>query len=101
MARLVRILVRGANLSKGGRAIMAMPSTTGKGKISKIVPFLDQGSAVTTSRNDVNYVVTEYGIAQLRGKSLRKRAEALIEIAHPDFRAELRAEFRRRYPRDY
>ena len=93
--------VRGANLSKGGRAIMAMPSTTGKGKISKIVPFLDQGSAVTTSRNDVNYVVTEYGIAQLRGKSLRKRAEALIEIAHPDFRAELRAEFRRRYPRDY
>ena len=93
--------VRGANLSKGGRAIMAMPSTTGKGKISKIVPFLDQGSAVTTSRNDVNYVVTEYGIAQLRGKSLRKRAEALIEIAHPDFREELRAEFRRRYPRDY
>ena len=93
--------VRGANMSKGGRAVMAMPSTTGKGKISKIVPFLDQGSAVTTSRNDVNYVVTEYGIAQLRGKSLRKRAEALIEIAHPDFREELRAEFRRRYPRDY
>ncbi|MBP3319414.1 MAG: 4-hydroxybutyrate CoA-transferase, partial [Ruminiclostridium sp.] len=93
--------VRGANMSKGGRAVMAMPSTTGKGKISKIVPFLDQGSAVTTSRNDVNYVVTEYGIAQLRGKSLRKRAEALIEIAHPDFRDELRAEFRRRYPRDY
>lgn len=93
--------VRGANLSRGGRAIMAMPSTTGKGKISKIVPFLDPGSAVTTSRNDVNYVVTEYGIAQLRGKSLRQRAEALIDIAHPDFRAELRAEFRRRYPRDY
>lgn len=93
--------VRGANLSKGGRAIMAMPSTTGKGRISKIVPFLDPGSAVTTSRNDVNYVVTEYGIAQLRGKSLRQRAEALIDIAHPDFRAELRAEFRRRYPRDY
>jgi 4-hydroxybutyrate CoA-transferase len=93
--------VRGANMSKGGRAIMAMPSTTGKGKISKIVPFLDQGSAVTTSRNDVNYVVTEFGVAQLRGKSLRKRAEALIEIAHPDFREELRAEFRRRYPRNY
>lgn len=93
--------VRGANLSKGGRAIMAMPSTTGKGTISKIVPFLDQGSAVTTSRNDVNYVVTEYGAAQLRGKSLRQRAEALIQIAHPDFRDELRAEFRRRYPRDY
>ncbi len=93
--------VRGANLSKGGRAIMAMPSTTGKGKISKIVPFLDQGSAVTTTRNEVNYVITEYGIAKLKGKSLRQRAEALIRIAHPDFRDELTAEFRRRYPRDH
>ena len=93
--------VRGANLSKGGRAIMAMPSTTGKGKISKIVPFLDQGSAVTTTRNEVNYVITEYGIAKLKGKSLRQRAEALIRIAHPDFRDELTAEFRRRNPRDY
>ena len=93
--------VRGANLSKGGRAIMAMPSTTGKGKISKIVPFLDQGSAVTTTRNEVNYVITEYGIAKLKGKSLRQRAEALIRIAHPDFRDELTAEFHRRYPRDY
>ena len=93
--------VRGANLSKGGRAIMAMPSTTGKGRISKIVPFLDQGSAVTTTRNEVNYVITEYGIAKLKGKSLRQRAEALIRIAHPDFRDELTAEFRRRYPRDY
>ena len=93
--------VRGANLSKGGRAIMAMPSTTGKGTISKIVPFLDQGSAVTTTRNEVNYVITEYGIAKLKGKSLRQRAEALIRIAHPDFRDELTAEFRRRYPRDY
>ena len=93
--------VRGANLSKGGRAIMAMPSTTGKGKISKIVPFLDQGSAVTTTRNEVNYVITEYGIAKLKGKSLRQRAEALIRIAHPDFRDALTAEFRRRYPRDY
>lgn len=93
--------VRGANLSKGGRAIMAMPSTTGKGKISKIVPFLDQGSAVTTTRNEVNYIITEYGIAKLKGKSLCQRAEALIRIAHPDFRDELTAEFRRRYPRDY
>lgn len=93
--------VRGANMSRGGRAIMAMPSTTSKGKISKIVPFLDPGSAVTTTRNDVNYVITEYGIAQLRGKTLRARAEELISIAHPDFRDELRAEFRRRYPRDY
>ena len=93
--------VRGANMSKGGRAIMAMPATTGKGKISKIVPFLDKGAEVTTSRNDVNYVITEYGIAQLRGKNLRQRAEALIEIAHPDFRDELRDELRRRYPKDY
>ena len=92
--------VRGANMSRGGRAIMAMPSTAGKGKISRIVPFLDQGAEVTTSRNDVNYVVTEYGIAQLRGKTLRQRSEALIEIAHPDFRDELRSELRRRYPRN-
>ena len=56
---------------------------------------------MTTSRNDVNYVITEYGIAQLRGKSLRQRAEELIAIAHPDFRDALREEFRRRYPRDY
>ena len=87
--------------SKYGRAIMAMPSTTGKGKVSKIVPFLDPGSAVTTTRNDVNYVITEYGIAQLRGKTLRQRAEALIEIAHPDFRDALREEYRRRFPRTY
>lgn len=93
--------VRGANMSKGGRAIMAMPSTAGGGKISKIVPFLDHGAAVTTSRNDVNYVITEYGIAQLRGKSLRARAEALIQIAHPDFRDEMREEFRRRFPGNY
>lgn len=93
--------VRGANMSKGGRAIMAMPSTTGKGKVSKIVPFLDPGSAVTTTRNDVNYVITEYGIAQLRGKPIRQRAEALIEIAHPDFRDALREEYRRRFPRTY
>ena len=67
----------------------------------EIVPFLDKGAEVTTSRNDVNYVITEYGIAQLRGKNLRQRAEALIEIAHPDFRDELRDELRRRYPKDY
>ena len=90
--------VRGANMSRNGRAIMAMPSTTGGGKVSKILAFLDQGSAVTTSRNDVNYVVTEYGIAQLRGKTLRDRAKALIEIAHPDFRDELWDEYKRRFP---
>ncbi len=90
--------VRGANMSRGGRAVMAMPSTAGGGRISKIVPFLDRGAEVTTSRNDVNYVVTEYGVAQLKGKTLRQRAAALIEIAHPDFRDELKTELRRRYP---
>ena len=56
---------------------------------------------MTTTRNDVNYVITEYGIAQLRGKTLRQRAEALIEIAHPDFLDALREEYRRRFPRTY
>ena len=78
--------VRGASIAKGGKSIIAMPSTASKGKVSRIVPFLDEGSAVTTSRNDVHYVVTEYGIAELRGKTLKQRARALIEIAHPDFR---------------
>ena len=58
--------------------------------MSRIVPTLTPGTHVTTGKNDVNYVVTEYGVAQLRGKSARQRAEALIGIAHPDFRAELR-----------
>ena len=89
--------VRGANLSKGGRTLMAMPSTAAGGKISKIVSTIDEGSAVTTSRYDVDYVVTEYGIAQLKGKTLRDRARALIAIAHPDFRAELKQEFQRRF----
>lgn len=80
--------VRGASASKGGVSIMAMPSTV-KGKLSKIVAELDDGSAVTTSRNDVDYVVTEYGIARLKGLTLRDRAHNLICIAHPDFRSEL------------
>ena len=88
--------VRGAAASKGGVSIMAMPSTV-KGKISKIVPLLDEGAAVTTSRNDVDYVVTEYGIAHLKGRTLRERAHALIEIAHPDFREELKREFEQRF----
>ena len=88
--------IRGAARSKGGKAIIAMPSTV-KGKISKIVPLLDTGAAVTTSRNDVDYVVTEYGIAALKGRTLRQRAEALIAIAHPDFREELTAEMKRRF----
>nr|WP_244262610.1 acetyl-CoA hydrolase/transferase C-terminal domain-containing protein [Thermoanaerobacter siderophilus] len=78
--------VRGAALAKDGKAIIAMPSTAAGGKVSRIVPYLDEGAAVTTSRNDVQYVVTEYGIADLRGKTLRERARELINIAHPKFR---------------
>ncbi len=88
--------VRGAAMAKHGRAIIAMPSTV-KGKISKIVPVLDEGAAVTTSRNDVDYVVTEYGIVKLKGKTLKQRSRALIGIAHPKFRAELIAAFEERY----
>jgi 4-hydroxybutyrate CoA-transferase len=89
--------VRGANMSKNGRVIIAIPSTAGGGKISKIVPFIDEGAAVTTSRYDVNYVVTEYGIACLKGKTLRERARELIGIAHPDFRGSLAEEYERRF----
>ena len=89
--------VRGANMSRGGRTIMAMPSTAAKGTVSKIVPLIDEGAAVTTSRYDVNYVITEHGIAQLKGKTLRERARALIAIAHPDFRPALIEEFEKRF----
>lgn len=88
--------VRGAAFSKGGVSIIAMPSTV-KGKVSKIVPQLDEGAAVTTSRCDVDYIVTEYGIAQLKGQTLRERAKRLIAIAHPDFRDELMQEFTKRF----
>ncbi len=81
--------LRGASRSKNGKAIIAIPSTASHGKISRIVCDLDAGSAVTTSRMDVHYIVTEYGIADLRGKSLRQRAHALIAISHPDFRERL------------
>jgi len=82
--------VRAANRSNGGKAFIVLPSTAKGNSISRIVPTLSPGTHVTTSKNDVNYVVTEYGVAQLRGKSAKQRAEALIAIAHPDFRAELR-----------
>jgi len=84
--------VRGASRSRGGKSIIALPSTAAGGKISRIAVELDRGAAVSTSRNDVHYVVTEYGIADLRGKSLRARAQALIAISHPEFRKILMVE---------
>ncbi len=89
--------VRGAAMSKGGRSILAFPSTAAKGKVSKIVAQLDEGAAITTSRNDVHYIVTEYGVADLKGQTLRERARRLIAIAHPDFRESLAAEFEKRF----
>jgi 4-hydroxybutyrate CoA-transferase len=89
--------VRGAALSKGGKSIIAMPSSAKGGTISKIVANIDEGAAVTTSRNDVDYVITEYGIARLKGLSLRERAKALISIAHPNFHDELKAAFEKRF----
>jgi acyl-CoA hydrolase len=81
--------IRGAARSKGGVPIIALPSTARGGTVSRIAPVLEPGAGVVTSRADVHYVVTEYGIAYLHGKTLRERAEALIAIAEPRFRAEL------------
>jgi 4-hydroxybutyrate CoA-transferase len=89
--------VFGAWLSKGGRAVTVLPSTAKNGTVSRIVPILPPGTVVTIQRNCADYVVTEYGVAQLKGRTLRQRAEALIEVAHPDFRAELKAEARKLY----
>ena len=83
--------VRAANRSRGGKSFIVLPSTAKNDTLSRIVPTLSAGTHATTSKNDVNYVVTEFGVAQLRGKSAKQRAQALIAIAHPDFRAELRA----------
>lgn len=91
--------IRGAAWSKGGRSILAFHSTASGDKISRIVPHLDEGAVVTTTRSDIHYVVTEYGIADLRGKSVPARAKALITVAHPDFRGELKKEFQRIYNR--
>ncbi|MCB1963322.1 MAG: acetyl-CoA hydrolase/transferase family protein [Rhodocyclaceae bacterium] len=82
--------VRAANRSNGGKAFIVLPSTAKGGAVSRIALTLSPGTHVTTSKNDINYVVTEYGVAQLRGKTAKQRAEALIGIAHPDFRADLR-----------
>jgi len=81
--------IRGAAASRGGKPIIAMPSTTRDGKISRIAATLKPGAGVVTTRGDVHWVVTEYGVAYLHGKSVRERAMALIQIAHPKFRNEL------------
>ncbi|KAG9391038.1 Acetate [Carpediemonas membranifera] len=87
--------MRGAAMSEGGKPIIALPSRTKKGA-ARIVPWIKQGAGVVTGRYDIDYVVTEYGIAKLWGKSLEERAKALIAIAHPDDRANLTAEARKR-----
>jgi len=81
--------IRGAARSKGGFPIIALPSTAAHDTLSRIVPQLDEGAAVTTSRGDAHWIITEYGKVNLHGKNIRQRAEALIGIAHPNFRDEL------------
>ena len=88
--------MRGASLSEEGKAIIAMPSTTSKG-ISRIVSFLKEGAGVVTTRGHVHWVVTEYGIVNLFGQSLKQRAKALISIAHPDHRESLEASYYKRF----
>jgi acyl-CoA hydrolase len=86
--------IRGAALSPNGRAIIALPSTAAHGAVSRIAPVLKEGSGVVTTRAHVRTVVTEFGVAELFGKSTRERARALIDIAHPDFREQLEREAR-------
>ncbi len=85
--------VRGASWSNGGKSILAFSSTAAGGKLSRVVSHIDEGASVTTPRTDTHYIVTEYGIADLKGKSVVERARALIKIAHPDFREELAKSF--------
>jgi acyl-CoA hydrolase len=87
--------IRGAALAPEGRAIIALPSTAAGGTVSRIVATLQPGAGVVTTRAHVRTIVTEFGVAELFGKSLDERAEALIAIAHPDFRDQLRSEYRR------
>ena len=82
--------VRGAYGSKQGKSILAFHSTARKGSVSRVVPTFREGTVVTTPRSDTHYVVTEFGVANLKGKSVKERALAIIELAHPDFREELR-----------
>jgi len=83
--------IRGAARSKGGRSIIALPSSAKDGKLSRIVPVLAEGAGVVTTRGDVHTVVTEHGVAELKGRTVRERALALISVAHPDFRSDLLA----------
>jgi acyl-CoA hydrolase len=83
--------LRGAARSNGGVPIIALPATAKHGRISRIVPTLRPGAGVVTSRGDVHYVITEYGVAYLHGKTLRQRVEAMIGIAAPEFHRELEA----------
>ena len=87
--------VRAANRSRGGKAFIVLPSTAKNDSISRIVLSLSPGTHVSTSKNDIDYVVTEYGVAQLRGKSAKQRAQELLAIAHPNFRADLTEQARR------
>ena len=89
--------VRGAARSRGGKSVIALPSTAKGGTVSRIRAVFEEGAGVVTSRGDVRYVVTEYGMADLWGKSVRERARLLIEIAHPDFRSELLAQAKARH----
>jgi acyl-CoA hydrolase len=86
--------VLGASFSEHGKSIIALPSTAKKGTLSRLVPALERGAGVVTTRALVDYVVTEYGIAELRGRSIAERARDLINISHPDFREELSREAR-------
>jgi acetyl-CoA hydrolase len=81
--------IRGASRSEGGKPIIALPSTARRGELSRIVPTLLEGAGVVTSRADVHFVVTEYGVADLYAKGVRQRAAALINVAHPKFREAL------------
>jgi 4-hydroxybutyrate CoA-transferase len=90
--------IRGAKRSiGGGKSIIALPSTASKGKVSRIVPALYEGTAVTTSRNEIDYVVTEYGIAKLSGKTNLERLKAMVSICHPDFRDEIMFQAKKLY----
>jgi acyl-CoA hydrolase len=85
--------IHGAALSEGGKPIIALPSMAANGRVSRIVPALKAGAGVVTTRGHVHWIVTEYGAANLFGLTLQQRAQALISIAHPDVRGDLRSAF--------